>query len=257
MSRFQKSSIIPLRSMLFTLARHCSQSLKISLWRPHWITLSPVSYFTSYSLSVMNKYSADIWLQLISKPWKIKRRMHRGGEMGIVSSVVRFSTFSSPFYRTQWARTRFEPCLRNFLIDRREKEQTWETGPGSIWELMRRKRETEGYWIYKMATGILPPYRSPFYLMILRFRYSLNGLVNRTSFLPSFVPFSRNEKNIAVKGILLCVTDRKIKKITLKNMHKFKTSWKVLPLLTLELSNYNIMCIYNIHIAMQVIYKNV
>lgn len=257
MSRFQKSSIIPLRSMLFTLARHCNQSLKMSLWRPHWITLSPVSYFTSYSLSVMNKYSADIWLQLISKPWKIKRRMHRGGEMGIVSSVVRFSTFSSPFYRTQWARTRFEPCLRNFLIDRREKEQTWETGPGSIWELMRRKRETEGYWIYKMATGILLPYRSPFYLMILRFRYSLNGLVNRTSFLPSFVPFSRNEKNIAVKGILLCVTDRKIKKITLKNMHKFKTSWKVLPLLTLELSNYNIMCIYNIHIAMQVIYKNV
>lgn len=242
MFRFQKSSIIPLRSMLFTLARHCNQSLKMSLWRPHWITLSPVSYFTSYSLSVMNKYSADIWLQLISKPWKIKRRMHRGGEMGIVSSVVRFPSFSSPFYRTQWTRTRFEPCLRNFLIDRREKEQT---GPGSIWELMRRKRETEGYWIYKMATGILPPYRSPFYLMIPRFRYSLNGLVNRTSFLPSFVPFSRNEKNIAVKGILLCVTDRKI---TLKNVHKFKRSSKVLPLLILELSNYNIMCIYNIRL---------
>lgn len=102
--RFHESSIILLRSMLFTLARHCNQSLKMSLWRPHWITLSPVSYFTSYSLSVMNKYSADIWLQLISKPWKIKKRMHGGGEMGIVSSVVvRFSSFSNSFYRTQWA----------------------------------------------------------------------------------------------------------------------------------------------------------
>lgn len=102
--RFHESSIILFRSMLFTLARHCNQSLKMSLWRPHWITLSPVSYFTSYSLSVMNKYSADIWLQLISKPWKIKKRMHGGGEMGIVSSVVvRFSSFSNSFYRTQWA----------------------------------------------------------------------------------------------------------------------------------------------------------
>jgi len=52
-----------------TLARHCSQSLNTSLWRPHCITLSPVSYWTSYSLSCMNKYSALIWLQLIKSPW--------------------------------------------------------------------------------------------------------------------------------------------------------------------------------------------
>jgi hypothetical protein len=52
-----------------TFARHCSQSLNTSLWRPHCITLSPVSYCTSYSLSCINKYSALIWLQLINSPW--------------------------------------------------------------------------------------------------------------------------------------------------------------------------------------------
>lgn len=52
-----------------TLARHCSQSLNTSLWRPHCITLSPVSYWMSYSLSCINKYSALIWLQLINSPW--------------------------------------------------------------------------------------------------------------------------------------------------------------------------------------------
>ncbi len=30
-----------------TFARHISQNLKMSLWRPHWNTLSPVSYWTS------------------------------------------------------------------------------------------------------------------------------------------------------------------------------------------------------------------
>lgn len=164
--RFHES-IILLRSMLFTLARHCNQSLKMSLWRPHWITLSPVSYFTSYSLSVMNKYSADIWLQLISKPWKIKRRMHRGGEMGIVCCCSVFQFFQLILQDTM--STHFE--LWEKLSNWQAREGTnVKDGSRSIWELMRRKRETEGYWIYKMATGILPPYRSPLYLMILWFR---------------------------------------------------------------------------------------
>lgn len=176
--------------MLFTLARHCNQSLKMSLWRPHWITLSPVSYFTSYSLSVMNKYSADIWLQLISKPWKIKRRMHRGGEMGIASSVVaRFSSFSNTFY-TEHNKYTFRAMFEKLSNWQAREGTNVRDGSRSIWELMRRKRETEGYWIYKMATGILPPYQVAIVTHDSAISYSLNVLVNRTFFLPLFCHFA-------------------------------------------------------------------
>lgn len=48
------------------------------------MTLSPVSNLTSYSLSVMNRYSADIWLQLISSPCRMETdsRFQSGREAG-------------------------------------------------------------------------------------------------------------------------------------------------------------------------------
>lgn len=232
--RFHES-IILLRSMLFTLARHCNQSLKMSLWRPHWITLSPVSYFTSYSLSVMNKYSADIWLQLISKPWKIKRRMHRGGEMGIVCCCSVFQFFQLILQDTM--STHFELCLRNFLIDRREKEQTWETGPGRYGNSCAGRGKLRDIEFTKWRLVSCHPTGRHCTLWFCDFVFV--ECPRKSNVLSSIiVPFSRNEKKIAANWILFLfifiVTNRKIKKI--RNVHKFKKLSKVL---TKELSNCN------------------
>lgn len=80
-----------------------------------------------------------------------------------------------------------------------------------------------------MATGILPPYQVAIVTHDSAISYSLNVLVNRTFFLPFILPFCHvMKKKIATKVIFLYfLTDRKIKKITLRNVHKFKKLSKV------------------------------
>lgn len=138
-SRRRKASFTQQYNGFYTLARHWSQSLKMSLWRPHWMTLSPVSYLTSYSLSVINRYSADIWLQLISSPCKMETALaFKTGERRTRQHFSDNGTF---------------PELFRVVFDWQASEEGRGRARPDRYNASThaRKEENPGYWIYKMV----------------------------------------------------------------------------------------------------------
>lgn len=126
---------------------------------------------------------------------------------------------------------RFELCLRNFLIDRREKEQTWETGPGRYENSCagRGKLRDIEFTKWRMVschpTGRHCTSWFCDFVLVECPRKSNVLSFNIVSFLSLF--FHVIKKNCSEKDFVFIVTNRKIKKITLKNVHEFKKLSKV------------------------------